>query len=66
MENISKIQKDKKNLIVQWSDGEESLFNYLWLRDNCPTAHDKDSNVIECLIFLNVSTNINPENYSIN
>ena len=44
MLNISKIKKTKTSLKISWSDGEESNFNYLWLRDNCPTAHDKDSN----------------------
>ena len=41
---IKKIEKKKTNLNIEWSDGEKSNFNYFWLRDNCPTAHDKDSN----------------------
>ena len=44
MLNIKKIEKSKSNLNIEWSDGEKSNFNYFWLRDNCPTAHDKDSN----------------------
>ena len=44
MLSIKKIEKKKKNLNIEWSDGEKSNFNYFWLRDNCPTAHDKDSN----------------------
>ncbi|MDB4081497.1 TauD/TfdA family dioxygenase [Candidatus Pelagibacter sp.] len=44
MLTIKKIEKDKCNLNIEWSDGERSNFNYFWLRDNCPTAHDKDSN----------------------
>ena len=51
MVQIEKIEKGRSYLKIKWSDGEESKFNYLWLRDNCPTAHDKDSLVIECLIF---------------
>ena len=43
MSVISKLEKNSTYLKVIWSDGEESKFNYLWLRDNCPTAHDKDS-----------------------
>ena len=43
MVKISLIEKKEKNLFVKWSDGEKSNFNYLWLRDNCPTAHDKNS-----------------------
>ena len=44
MLSIKKIEKNKSHLNVEWSDGEKSIFNYFWLRDNCPTAHDKDSN----------------------
>ena len=40
---ISKVSKNGSVLNVVWSDGEQSNFNFLWLRDNCPTAHDKDS-----------------------
>ena len=40
---IENITKNSTNLEVDWSDGKKSKFNYLWLRDNCPTAHDKDS-----------------------
>jgi gamma-butyrobetaine dioxygenase len=44
MLSIKKIEKNKSHLNIEWSDGEKSIFNYFWLRDNCPTAHDKDSN----------------------
>ena len=44
MVEIKKLEKNSTYLKVLWSDGQESKFNYLWLRDNCPTAHDKDSN----------------------
>ena len=44
MLSIKKIEKKQTNLNIEWSDGEKSNFNYFWLRDNCPTAHDKDSN----------------------
>ena len=44
MLSIKKIEKKKTNLNIECSDGEKSNFNYFWLRDNCPTAHDKDSN----------------------
>ena len=43
MVQIEKIEKLKSDLKIKWTDGEESAFNYMWLRDNCPTAHDKDS-----------------------
>ena len=40
---ISKVSANGSSLNILWTDGEKSNFNYLWLRDNCPTAHDKDS-----------------------
>ena len=64
MNSISKLEKNSNYLKVVWDDGEESKFNYLWLRDNCPTAHDKDSRH-RMFNILNVSTNINPKNYSV-
>jgi gamma-butyrobetaine dioxygenase len=62
--SISKLEKNSNYLKVIWDDGEESKFNYLWLRDNCPTAHDKDSRH-RMFNILNISTNINPKNYSV-
>ena len=64
MSMISKLEKNSTYLKIVWDDGEESKFNYLWLRDNCPTAHDKDSRH-RMFNILNVSTNINPKNYSV-
>jgi len=61
---ISKLEKNSSYLKVIWNDGEESKFNYLWLRDNCPTAHDKDSRH-RMFNILNVSQDINPKKYSI-
>ena len=64
MSIISKIEKNSNYLKVVWDDGEESKFNYLWLRDNCPTAHDKDSRH-RMFNILNVSPDINPKNYNL-
>ncbi len=64
MSSISKLEKNSTYLKVLWNDGEESKFNYLWLRDNCPTAHDKDSRH-RMFNILEVSQNINPKKYSI-
>ena len=64
MNSISKVQKNSTYLKVIWNDGEESKFNYLWLRDNCPTAHDKDSRH-RMFNILKVSEDINPKNYSV-
>ena len=64
MSFISKLEKNPNYLKVVWDDGEESKFNYLWLRDNCPTAHDKDSRH-RMFNILNVSPDINPKNYNL-
>jgi len=64
MSSISKIEKNSSYLKVVWDDGEESKFNYMWLRDNCPTAHDKDSRH-RMFNILQVSQKINPKKYSV-
>jgi len=63
--NISKVSQNGSGLDVEWSDGEKSNFNYLWLRDNCPTAHDKDSRH-RMFNILAVSTNIKAKEFKIN
>ncbi len=65
MSSISKLEKNSNYLKVIWDDGEESKFNYLWLRDNCPSVHDKDSRH-RMFNILNVSTNISPKTYNVN
>ena len=62
---IKNIKKNKSFLEIEWNDGEKSQFNFMWLRDNCPTAHDKDSRH-RMFNILNLSTNLNPKNYNIN
>ena len=65
MLRIKKIEKKKLNFNIKWSDGEKSNFNYFWLRDNCPTAHDKDSNH-RMFNILNVSENLSAKEFKIN
>ena len=65
MHSISKISKNGSYLQVIWDDGKESKFNYMWLRDNCPTAHDKDSRH-RMFNILKVSKDINPKKFSLN
>tara|TARA_B100001173_G_scaffold307250_1_gene315457 strand:+ start:295 stop:1419 length:1125 start_codon:yes stop_codon:yes gene_type:complete len=62
---ITNIEKNNRYLKISWNDGEESKFNYMWLRDNCPTAHDKDSRH-RMFNILEVSKNLSPKNYTIN
>ena len=63
--NISKVSTNGSSIDVVWNDGEKSNFNYLWLRDNCPTAHDKDSRH-RMFNILKVSTNIKAKDCKIN
>ena len=59
------LKKNGKSILIDWSDGEQSKFNFLWLRDNCPsevhpTARERTFNL------LNVSENIHPKAFTIN
>ena len=63
--NISKISQNGSGLDVEWNDGEKSNFNFMWLRDNCPTVRDKDSRH-RMFNLLEVSTNISPKQFKIN
>jgi len=63
--NISKICQNGSGLDVEWNDGEKSNFNFMWLRDNCPTSRDKDSRH-RMFNLLEVSTNIAPKQFKIN
>jgi gamma-butyrobetaine dioxygenase len=63
--SIKNVYKKDKAIEIEWSNGEKSIFHYLWLRDNCPkdihpTARERLFNII------NVSENIQPESYKIN
>ena len=63
--NISKVSVNGSSIDIFWTDGETSNFNYLWLRDNCPTAHDKDSRH-RMFNILEVSTGIKAKDCKIN
>jgi len=63
--NISKVSTNGSSLDIFWTDGKKSSFNYLWLRDNCPTAHDKDSRH-RMFNILQVSTSIKAKKFKIN
>jgi gamma-butyrobetaine dioxygenase len=63
--NISKVSANVSSLDIFWTDGEKSSFNYLWLRDNCPTAHDKDSRH-RMFNILKISKDIKAKNFKVN
>ncbi len=63
--SIKNIKKNTSHLEVEWSDGQKSKFNYLWLRDNCPSAHDKNTRH-RMFNILKISTDINAKKYNIN
>ena len=62
---ISSVSKNGSSLLVDWNDGKKSTYNFLWLRDNCPseihpTAKERTFNL------LTVTENIHPKSYEIN
>ena len=67
MENEIKIlnaEKKDRSIEIEWSDGNISGYNFLWLRDNCPseihpTARERTFNL------LTVSESIHPESFTI-
>ena len=63
--NISKVSTNGSSLDILWNDGKKSNFNYLWLRDNCPTAHDKDSRH-RMFNILKVSKDIIAKKFKVN
>jgi len=63
--NISKVSQNGSGLDIEWNDGRKSNFNFMWLRDNCPTARDKDSRH-RMFNLLKISTNIKPKQFKIN
>ena len=62
--SIKNVTKKKSTLEIDWSDGKKSNFHFMWLRDNCPTAHNIDTRH-RMFNILKVSTEINPKKYSI-
>ena len=35
---IKQLSKNKKSIKIKWSDNKISNFDFLWLRDNCPSV----------------------------
>ena len=62
---ISKVSKNGSALNIEWSDGQKSNFNFMWLRDNCPLDMDEDTRE-RTFNILEVSENIYPKEYKIN
>ena len=62
---IFKVSKNGSALNVEWSDGKKSNFNFMWLRDNCPSDMDEDTRE-RTFNILEVSENIHPKKYKIN
>tara|TARA_B100001123_G_C15246573_1_gene1001161 strand:- start:400 stop:1530 length:1131 start_codon:yes stop_codon:yes gene_type:complete len=61
---ISKVSKNGSALDIEWSDGKKSNFNFMWLRDNCPSDMDEDTRE-RTFNILDVSVNIYPLEYKI-
>jgi gamma-butyrobetaine dioxygenase len=61
---ILNAEKKVSSIEIKWSDGNTSNYNFLWLRDNCPseihpTARERTFNL------LTVSESIHPESFTI-
>ena len=62
---ISSVSKNGSSLLVDWNDGKKSKYNFLWLRDNCPSEIHPDARE-RMFNIITVSENIKPEKYKIN
>tara|TARA_B100000700_G_scaffold274488_1_gene319541 strand:+ start:896 stop:2026 length:1131 start_codon:yes stop_codon:yes gene_type:complete len=62
---IFKVSKNGSALNIEWNDGKKSNFNFMWLRDNCPSDMDEDTRE-RTFNILEVSENIHPIEYKIN
>ena len=62
---LSKVAKNGSGLNIEWRDGKKSNFNFMWLRDNCPSDMDEDTRE-RTFNILEVSENIHPKEYKIN
>ena len=61
---ILNAEKKDRSIKIEWSDGNISDYNFLWLRDNCPseihpTARERTFNL------LTVSESIHPKSFTI-
>jgi gamma-butyrobetaine dioxygenase len=61
---ILNAEKKERSIEIEWSDGNISDYNFLWLRDNCPseihpTARERTFNL------LTVSESIHPKSFTI-
>ena len=61
---ILNAEKKERSIEIKWSDGNISDYNFLWLRDNCPseihpTARERTFNL------LTVSESIHPKSFTI-
>ena len=63
--SITKVSMNSSSLNIEWSDGEKSIFNFLWLRDNCPTSVHPDAKH-RIFNLLEITENIKPEYFKIN
>ncbi|WP_133013209.1 TauD/TfdA family dioxygenase [Marinomonas flavescens] len=56
---IASVQQEEHSLTVTWDDGSESLYHYIWLRDNCSSAFHSDTQERD-FDLLSVSEDIHP------
>ncbi|MFT5225144.1 MAG: gamma-butyrobetaine dioxygenase [Polaribacter sp.] len=57
--SIANITRQSNSLQIKWGDGQYASFNFLWLRDNCPTGFHGDTHE-RTFDQLSVSADIHP------
>ena len=58
--NILKLSLEKEYINIKWQDSHESVYHFLWLRDNCPTSFHSESKMRK-FNLLSVKKNIYPK-----
>jgi len=64
MAEITSIERLEKSFRVIWSDNVKSHYNFLWLRDNCSTAKDTNTNH-RMFNLLDLPDHFHPNNYAL-
>jgi len=62
---IKQLSKNKNSIKIKWNDNKISNFDFLWLRDNCPSVEHIHARH-RMFNLLDVSENIYPKKYYLN
>ena len=56
---IESVEQNDRAIQACWNDGTHTLYHYIWLRDNCPTAFHPQTGE-RCFDLLSVTNDIHP------